>query len=157
MSALTRHEHTGLRSWLPRVPLGSLREEFDTVLSRLGDWESQWASQLLSPSLDIVESDGQIEVSMDIPGMKAENIDIHLTGNRLTVSGERKEKKEDKGEGKAYHRIERHMGQFSRSVMLPCEVDESKVDAVYQDGVLKIKLPKANGAKSRKIKVADKA
>lgn len=103
MTTLTRSEPTGLRALLPRFALGSLREEFDNVLSRLGDWEGQWANQMLSPSLDIAESDGTVDVTMDIPGMKAENIDIQVTGNRLTISGERKEEKEEKGNGKAYH------------------------------------------------------
>lgn len=156
MATLTRPESTGLRGFLPRLAFGSLREEFDNVLSRLGDWEGQWATQLMSPSLDIAESDGKVDVTMDIPGMKAEDIDIQIAGNRLTISGERKDEKEEKGNGKAYHRIERHVGQFSRTVTLPCEVDESKVEATYQNGVLKIKLPKTDEAKSHKIKVVDK-
>lgn len=156
MTTLTRPEPTSLRSLLPRLPFGSLREEFDNMLSRLGDWEGPWATQLMSPSLDIAESEGAVDVTMDVPGMKAENIDIQVTGNRLTISGERKDEKEEKGNGKAYHRIERHLGQFCRTVTLPCEVDEAKVDATYQNGVLKIKLPKTEEAKSHKIKVVDK-
>lgn len=155
-TTLTRPSSSGLRSYLPNFPLGSLREEFDNLLSRFGDWEGQWASQMLSPSLDVAESNGTIDVTMDVPGMKAENIDIQVLGNRLTISGERKEEKEEKGNGKSYHRIERHMGAFSRTVGLPCEVDESKVDASYQNGVLKIRLPKSEEAKSHKIAVNEK-
>lgn len=155
MTTLARKE-AGLRSLLPRVPFGSLREEFDNLLSRLGDWDGQWASQFLAPSLDVAESDSSIEVTMDIPGMKAENIDIQAIGNQLTISGKRSEEKEEKGNGKSYHRVERHMGQFSRSVTLPCEVKESKVEATYQNGVLKIVLPKTEESKSHKIKVLEK-
>jgi HSP20 family protein len=155
-TTLTRPGSNGIRSLLPTLPLGSLREELDNLLSRFGDWEGQWASQLMSPSLDVAESEGAVDVTMDVPGMKAENIDIQVVGNRLTISGERKEEKEEKGNGKSYHRIERHMGSFSRTVALPCDVDEAKVDASYQNGVLKIRLPKSEGAKAHKIKVSEK-
>lgn len=156
MSALSRSGQGGLKALLPRLPFGTLREEFDSMLSRLGDWEGQCATQLMSPSVDIAESEGTIDVAMDIPGMKAENIDIQVTGTRLTISGERQEDKGDKGNGHSYHRIERHQGQFSRTVSLPCEVDETRVEATYQNGVLRIKLPKTEVAKSHKIRVVDK-
>jgi HSP20 family protein len=69
----------------------------------------------------------------------------------LTVAGERKEEKEEKG--KTFHRVERLYGNFSRSVTLPCSVNEEEVAAEYKDGVLTIKLPKAEEAKAHKIKV----
>jgi HSP20 family protein len=126
------------------------------MLSRLGEWEGQFATQMMSPTLDVTEADGYVDVTMDIPGMKAENIDIQVHGNRLTISGERKEEKEEKGNGKSYHRIERHMGQFSRTVTLPCAVDQGKVEATYQNGVLKLHMPKTEEEKSHKIKVTEK-
>ena len=69
----------------------------------------------------------------------------------LTVSGERKEEREEKG--KTYHRVERRVGSFSRSVTLPCPVREDAVDAQYKNGILTIKLPKTEEAKARKITV----
>ena len=88
---------------------------------------------------------------MDIPGMEAKDIDIQVNANVLTVSGERKEEREEKG--KTYHRVERRVGAFSRSVTLPCPVKEDAVDAQYKNGILTIKLPKTEEAKARKITV----
>jgi HSP20 family protein len=88
---------------------------------------------------------------MDIPGMEAKEIDIQVNANVLTVSGERKEEHEEKG--KTYHRIERRVGSFSRSITLPCPVKEDAVEAQYKNGILAIKLPKTEEAKARKILV----
>ena len=88
---------------------------------------------------------------MDVPGLKPEEIEIQLNNGILTVSGERREEKEEKG--KTFHRIERRHGSFSRSVTLPAAVAEDKVDAQCHDGVLTITLQKTEEAKSRKIKV----
>ena len=153
MSTLTRRDSASPRSLSQRPPFGFFREEFDNLLSRLGDWEGQWINQFASPSVDIAESTDAVDVTMDLPGMKAEDLDIRVVGNLLTISGDRKE---EKGNGKSYHRVERHMGHFSRSVMLPCEVNEAKVEATYDNGVLKIQLPKTEGAKPHKIKVQEK-
>jgi HSP20 family protein len=157
MTTLTRREPTGFRSLFPRPAFGLLRDEFDNLLSRFGDWDGgAWANQFLTPTLDVAESEGFVDVTMDVPGMKADNIDIQVVGNMLTISGERSEEKGEKGNGKSFHRVERHMGHFSRSITLPSEVDESKVEATYQDGVLKVKLPKSEEAKAHKIKVHEK-
>ena len=102
-------------------------------------------------ALDLAESDKAIEVRMDVPGIKAADIDIQLNNNVLTISGEKKENKEEKG--KTYHRVERSVGTFSRSLMLPCSVKEDKIDARYQDGVLTVTLPKTEEAASRKIQI----
>ena len=85
------------------------------------------------PALDLSETDTAIEVRMDLPGITAKDIDIQVSGNVLTVSGQRKEEKEEKG--KTFHRVERRYGSFSRSVTLPCAVEESEVAAEYHDGV----------------------
>ncbi len=78
-------------------------------------------------------------------------IDIQLNNNLLTVSGERKEEKEEKG--RTLHRIERRVGSFSRSITLPCSVAADEAAAEYRDGVLKITLPKTEESKAQKIKV----
>jgi HSP20 family protein len=71
--------------------------------------------------------------------------------NRLTVSGERKEQKEE--QGNTFHRVERRTATFSRSVLPPCAVDENKIDAQCRDGVLAVNLPKADQAKAKRIQV----
>jgi HSP20 family protein len=101
--------------------------------------------------LDLSETDTAVETKMDLPGVKPEEIEIQLNGNVLTVSGERKEEQEEKG--KTYHRLERRVGNFSRSMTLPCPVEEDEVAASYKDGVLSITLPKTDEAKTRKIKI----
>jgi HSP20 family protein len=139
-------------TWFRRGPLGNLREEMEELFSRaFGEDVALWPSERIIPSLDLAETDGTIEVRMDIPGMEAKDIDIQVNGNLLTISGERKEEREEKG--KTYHRIERRIGSFSRSVTLPCTVKEEAVDAQYKSGILTVKLPKTEEAKSRKISV----
>lgn len=150
--AIATREPRRRRRWLAPAPIAALQEEFGELASTLlADVGEMWPLSRVVPSLDLSETDGGVEVRMDLPGIKAEEIDIHLTDNTLTVSGERKEEKEEKG--KTFHRIERRQGSFSRTVTLPCCVDEAKVDAQYKDGVLTIKMPKSEEAKSRKVKV----
>jgi HSP20 family protein len=135
-----------------RDPFTSLQEEMNELRSRLiGDGGEGWYSGAMVPALDMSETDSSIDVRMDIPGMAAKDIDIQVSGNVLTVSGKREEEKEEKG--KAFHRVERRYGDFSRSVTLPCAVDDDKVAAEYRDGVLSIKLPKTEEAKAHKVKV----
>jgi HSP20 family protein len=124
----------------------------DDLLSRFwGDEGEGWLAGRMAPSADLSETDTAIEVRVDLPGIKPSEIDIQLSGNVLTVSGERKEEKEEKG--RTFHRVERRTGSFSRSITLPCAVQEQEVAAEYRDGVLAITLPKEEGAKARKIKV----
>ena len=132
-------------------PRGFL-DDMEDVVSRLWeDGQSNWFGGRSAPLLDVSESDTAVEVQLDLPGMKAEEIEIQLNGSTLTVSGERKDEKEEKG--KTYHRLERHVGSFSRSLTLPCPVEEDEVAAAYHDGVLSITLPKTEEAKTRKITV----
>ena len=88
----------------------------------------------------MVESEKEITVSAELPGMDSKDIDISYTGGMLTISGEKRQEKEDKG--KTYYRTERSYGYFTRSVQLPCEVDLDKVDAKFKNGVLQVSLPK---------------
>ncbi|MCA9240075.1 MAG: Hsp20/alpha crystallin family protein [Planctomycetales bacterium] len=143
------------RSMLPdwnRGPLTFFREEMDDLVNRFLPHDDQANSLFpVTPSLDLSETDTEVQVRMDLPGVKPEDIDIQLNGNQLRVSGERKEEKEDKG--RTYHRIERRFGAFSRSVTLPCEVEEDEVAAEFHEGALTVTLPKSEQTKSRKIPV----
>lgn len=105
------------------------------------------------PTLDIAEQDDALVVRAEVPGCKAEDIDISVYGNMLTISGEKKETKEDKDKG--YYHSESAYGSFRREVTLPTDVDPAKVEATYKDGVLSIHLPKA--AKSKAVKVQVKS
>jgi HSP20 family protein len=128
----------------------------DELMSRLAeDWNGGNLPDTTFPSTDISETENAIEVRMDTPGLTAKEIDIEVRGNTLQVTGEHKEeKKEEKEEkGRTYHRVERRQGRIYRSIPLPAEVNEKKVEAQCRDGVLTITLPKTEEAKAHKITV----
>lgn len=106
-----------------------------------------------APLLDVSESDKEIKISAELPGMEPEDIHITLDHNTLTISGEKRAEKEEKG--KHHYRIERSYGSFRRSIPLLAEVQEDKIDATFKRGVLKIKLPKIKlaQAKSKRIEI----
>lgn len=93
-----------------------------------------------SPKVDIAETDKSFEIQFHIPGVKKEDINIDLSDDRLTVSGERKF--ENEKNSKNYHSVESYFGKFSRSFYLPDNIKVDKVDASYQDGILSILVPK---------------
>lgn len=95
-----------------------------------------------NPRIDISEDDNNINVIAEIPGVKKENLKITLQDNILTIEGEKK--KEEEKKGKNYYRAERVFGSFKRSFTLPAEVDADKVDAKFEDGMLRINLQKLN-------------
>jgi HSP20 family protein len=103
------------------------------------------------PAIDVAEEKDSIVVRAEVPGCKAEDIDISVYGNTLTISGEKKLEEEKKEKG--YYHIESTYGSFRREITLPTDVDSSKVEAACKDGVLNITLPKAASAKAVKVKV----
>lgn len=142
-------------------PLTTLREEVDRLfddyfrgsgfgsLSRLrGDWEA------FDPQVDAVESDDDVRVSVELPGMNEKDIDVTLSRDVLTVSGHKRQ--EEREERRNYYRAERSYGSFSRSIPLPCAVDPDRVDAVFRKGVLTITLTKVTTSGSSK-RIAIKA
>jgi HSP20 family protein len=105
-----------------------------------------------SPFVDVFETDTEVIIKAELPGMEAKDIEIKLEDNTLLLKGERRFEKETKNE--SYHRIERAYGNFSRAFALPAFVEESMVRAEYKDGLLKISLPKKEPKKSKEIKIA---
>lgn len=100
---------------------------------------------------DVVETDGELRFSMDIPGVKPEDINVTVEKDVLTVSGERSWSHEEKdGE---YRRLERRYGRFQRSFVLPSQVDANRIAAQYENGVLTVVLPKLEEAKPRRIPI----
>lgn len=108
------------------------------------------------PKVNIVDSEKEITVSVEIPGMDEKDIDLSLTKDSLTIKGEKKEEKEEKG--KNYHRMERSYGSFSRTLPLPVEINTEKAEASYKQGVLTILLPKTEKAvkETKKIPIKKK-
>jgi HSP20 family protein len=155
MAGTLAKKSTGMFPWLERGPLGALRHEMDDLMERFfGEDRDGFFPTRGLPSIDVSETDNAVEVKMDLPGVKPDEVNVEVRDNVLTVSGERKEEKEsEEGNGRKYHRVERRYGSFSRSVRLPTPIDENKVNAEYRDGVLSITLPKTEEAKTRKIKV----
>lgn len=136
-----------------RDPFLTLRGQMEDLLSRF--WheggENGWLTGELAPSIDVSETEKVVEVRVDLPGVKPNEIRVQLHQNVLTVSGERKEDKEEKN--RTYHRVERRVGRFSRSVTLPCAVNADEVVANHEGGILTITLPKAEEADTRTIAV----
>ena len=104
-----------------------------------------------APSVDVSETDGEYQIKAEIPDVKKEDVKVTLENGVLTIQGERKFEKEEKG--KKYHRVERSYGSFVRSFTLPDLVDEANVKAEFKDGVLNLKLPKSEKVKPKAIEV----
>jgi HSP20 family protein len=103
------------------------------------------------PEANVIETDKAVEVTMELPGMKPEEVKVEMTDGRLCVSGEKREEKEEKG--KTFHRMERRAGAFRRLIRLPAAVEEAKAEATFVEGVLKVALPKSREAAPRAIPV----
>jgi HSP20 family protein len=154
-TALSTRASRALQPWFDRDLLASLQEEMDDLLSRFrADWNGGWALMAASPPIDLSETDDSLQIRMDAPGMKADDIDIQVSGNTIRISGERKDEKEEKG--KTYLRRERRSGSFARTLTLPVAVKEDKVGAESKDGLLTITLPKIQAAKTLKVKIVAK-
>ncbi len=108
-----------------------------------------------SPAVDILETEDALVLRADLPDVKAEDIDVRVENNTLTLSGKRTFDKDETVKG--WHRIERSFGEFVRSFQVPTTVDTEKVGADYKNGVLTISLPKKEAAKPRQVKVAVQA
>jgi HSP20 family protein len=103
------------------------------------------------PDVDVFEEGNDVVVKAEMPGVKKEEVDIELTEDSLTISGEKK--KEEKVEKKDYYRVERSYGSFSRTVALPAEVKTGEAKATFKDGVLEMRIPKKEEAKKVKVSV----
>lgn len=148
---LTTREPRSIASRLRDNPLEAMREEIEDLATRFWGEGDVWPMRRISPRLDLSETDRDLEIRMNVPGVKPSEIDVQVSGNLLTISGEHKEEREEKG--RTYHRVERSSGSFSRSIQLPCAIKEDKIEAECQEGVLTVTLPKTEEAQARRIKV----
>jgi HSP20 family protein len=137
-------------------PVTQLRDEMDRLV---GDFFAPLAggTALRSgvaaqgyPALNVWEEGDVIHVEAEVPGLKSEDLDISVVGNEVTLRGKRSE---GTPAGAVYHRQERGVGEFNRLLRLPVELNPERVEASLKDGILLIKLPKAESAKPKKIKV----
>ncbi len=135
-----------------RSELARLHDEMDNLVgSFFGDWDWPAWGRSRWPAIDIAEEENQYVVKAEVPGCKPEDVEISLSGNVLTISGEKKEEQEKNEKG--YYHMERSYGSFRRDLALAAEVDTAKIQAECKDGVLTITLPKSEKAKPTKIKV----
>jgi len=143
------------RTLVPRSPRTNLRgfhEEVDNLIDNFfGNGENGGQLQTFAPRTNISETKDAFEVTVDLPGMKAEDVDVSIEDGVLSITGERTHEEETKE--KHFHRVERSYGKFQRAFTLTAPVEEDQVQAAYKDGVLTITLPKSEKAKPRQISV----
>jgi HSP20 family protein len=103
---------------------------------------ARFTSDILSPKIDVAESKGAIEVTAELPGVDEKDVDVTLANGMLTVRGEKKTERDEQDKEKNWHVIERSYGSFSRAIPLPFNPDPAKVEAKFDNAVLRIHLPK---------------
>src|SRR5205807_7438803 len=103
---------------------------------------AQFRSDMLSPKIDVAESKDAIEVTAELPGVDENDLDVTLVNGMLTVRGEKRTERDEQDKDKNWHVVERSYGSFSRAIPLPFDPDPAKVEAKFDKGVLRIKLPK---------------
>ncbi len=148
-------------------PFGGLRQQRGNIFNELstmqqemnrmfedffGEQRSRLDEGTWLPAVDMSEDESEFVVHAELPGMSKDDIDINIEDNCLILSGEKEQEK--KGEGENYHSMERSYGKFKRSFTLPTGIKADDVQATFQDGVLKVHLPKAEEAKPKKISVS---
>jgi HSP20 family protein len=124
-------------------------KRFDQPFGAIGRWDSS------GPRTDVAETTSALEVSIELPGLEREEVDVSLTDSALTIKGEKKREREESKKG--YHLSERSYGSFYRSIPLPSGVDTDKASAEFKNGVLTVTLPKTQEALSHVKKIEVKA
>jgi HSP20 family protein len=142
-------------SWDPFRELEEMRSRLAPLLGRWptlpGGKEEPFNLMEWTPAVDIAEDDKEYTIKAELPGMNKEDVKVTVDGSVLSITGERKSEKEEKD--KKYHRIERSYGSFMRSFTLPEGTASDKIAAEFKDGILKLRLPKEEKAKSKTVDV----
>jgi HSP20 family protein len=141
-------------TWSWRSPfreLERMRREMDRLFGDLTEGIFREPRAGLYPLVNVTEGSDNYYIRAELPGIKAEDLDVSVTGNSLSIAGERKIPAED--EKAKYHRREREAGKFSRIISLPAQVDTTRVEASCVDGILTVVLPKSEAAKPKQITV----
>jgi HSP20 family protein len=135
--------------WDPFRDLSVLQDRINRIFSE-ANRPAEESARTWAPVVDILETEGDLVVRAELPGMKREDIDIEITSESLTIRGERTF---DEAAKDSYLRVERPYGPFQRSFSIGVPVDAGKIKAKYQDGILEITIPKAETVKPKKIPV----
>jgi HSP20 family protein len=145
---------TALMHWDPFRELEDMSDRLNRMFARPAIRTNGKETMIVAdwtPTVDISETGGEYQINAEIPDVKKEDVKVTLEDGVLTIQGERKQQKEEKG--KKYHRVERSYGSFVRSFSLPDVIDEEKIKAEFKDGVLNLHLPKSEKAKPKAIEV----
>lgn len=141
-----------------RTGLTDLDQTFDTLMGRFfGNLPARWQGfepmAALAPQMDIAETETGYTVTMELPGVEEKDINVAIEDGLLSVTGEKKSESESKG--KTWHRVERRYGSFARSLRLPTDADEAKIEAKVKNGLLQLSIPRTaeSRQKSRKIEI----
>ena len=140
--------------WEPFRDLLATQRDFDRLFKEAFSpfsGETEQSTRAWAPPVDIYETDNNIVLKAELPGIDPKDLEIRVEDNTLYLKGERKFEKEVKEED--YHRVERSYGAFSRSFSLPSSIDADKVKAEYKDGLLTLTLPKREVVKPKTIKI----
>ena len=137
--------------WKPMRDLIDLGDEMDRMFQGFPGDNLNRDGGMFMPPVDMVENDDNFVVSVELPGLKKDEIKMTMQNNQLTISGNKKHEFESKED--TVHRVERSYGSFCRSISLSSTVDSSAIKASYDSGVLKITLPKAEEAKPKEIAI----
>jgi HSP20 family protein len=136
----------------PQNQLSRLNNEINDLFSRFfGDSDKPFYDNTLWPAIDIHQDENNVTINAEVPGCEPDDIDISISDNTLTITGEKKLESEKKEKG--YYHLERTYGNFRRELTLPSDIDTEKIDASCKNGVLSITLPKTEKAKPLKVKV----
>ena len=145
---------TNLIRWEPEREMMTLREAMDRLFDDAFTRPLSLTESRRGLALDMYQTDDEVVVKAALPGMKADDVQINITGDVLSIKGEMKEKNETKE--KNYHIREQRWGSFERSVMLPTSVVSDKAKAEFEDGILTVTLPKAEEVKPKIVTVKAK-
>lgn len=151
------------QDWLPAAwkrpseytsPFAALRRQIDGMFDEF-DGSFFERDDDLTVRSNVSETDGEICVTVELPGLADKDVDVSVTGDLITIKGEKKSEKEEKGEedGREFHRVERMSGSFHRAMRLPFEIDADKVQAGVMDGVLTVTIPKPAEVKEKTKKI----
>ena len=136
-------------------PFTALRREMDRVFEGFGR-ELGWSSGdlpvgAMAPSIDVTETDNELKIEAELPGVDEKDVDVTVTDNILTIRGEKKAEKEEKK--KDYHLVERSYGSYARSITLPFAAEPDKAQASFAKGVLTVTVPKPPEVKAKEKKI----
>lgn len=142
-----------LVKYRPMTQLSNWEPDFDRWMDRFFNNESVWSAEgrRLMPAMNLEESKDGFHLTLELPGMKKDDINVSLQDNMLTISGEKKI--EDDSNDRNFQHRERIYGQFCRNVELPDMIDADKIQADYENGILRIDIPKSEKAKPKEIEV----